>query len=527
MSLLARFMARWGLGGSQKPSFTPEIADLQSGAPTSEAPESGNPESSRQQRTPAAASPSNPTPVELWPDQPHPIDLGWVDEFVADIRPHVMVRPEDELLILVPNRPHKMNRTAIRILHAMVHEGQSIRQILAREGDSPHRRREIHFFFSDLLDLLRGTLGEGWGRKAVVQEPFSADFCTYPVLSEVALTYRCNASCKFCYAGCRKSGLPDGWDERRTLSYPEMCRVLEVIRNDARCPSVSFTGGEPTLRPDLPELVAHARSLGLKVNLITNGQALGDRLVDELASAGLDSAQVSLEGATAAVHDLQVGTTGAFDRLWKGIERLRSRSIRVHTNTTITRHNLGGLEQIVDLIAGRGLDRLTMNLVIPSGMAASKRAGLQVSYREIGRHLLRVRDRACAAGVRFIWYSPVPVCLFNTVAEGLSSQGCAAADGLLHVNPAGEVLPCSSFRHDESLGNLLARPFREIWDSQAALFFRKKEMVPFTCKSCPHLSFCQGACILYWREVGLAELEHGDQGRPPFPRFYSTMPMLP
>ena len=119
---------------------------------------------------------------------------------MTSVRPHLMVRPEDELLILVPNTPVKVNRTALRILVAMVDRGETIVDVLAREGDGPRRRAEIHAFFADLSAWLSGTLGEGRGRRAVIHEPFTAEFCRYPVLAEVALTYRCNLSCRFCYA---------------------------------------------------------------------------------------------------------------------------------------------------------------------------------------------------------------------------------------------------------------------------------------------------------------------------------------
>lgn len=459
---------------------------------------------------------AGPLWVDFSPTQPHPIDLRWVDELMASARPHLMVRPEDELLILVPNTPIKVNRTALRILGALVEEGVGIAEVLAREGDGPDRRREIHAFFSDLSAWLSGTLGEGQGRRAVVHEPFTADFCRYPVLSEVALTYRCNLSCAFCYAGCAAAGLPAGWSEERTMTTEEVCRVLDRIRREARCPSVSFTGGEPTVRPDLPRLVRHAKGLGLKVNLISNGQLLDDRLAGALADAGLDSAQLSLEGPSAAVHDDLAGRRGAFDRLWAAVERLSVRGIRVHTNTTVNRRNLPHLEGIVDLVAERGLTRLAMNLVIPCGSAGGA-PDLAVSYTEAGEHVLRVRERAGARGVELVWYSPLPLCLFNTVAHGLGNRGCAAADGLLHVNPAGDVLPCSSFHHGESLGNLLRQPFEEIWQSRAARFFRAKEMMPASCRGCPDAAVCQGACVLYWREVGLAELGGSPGDRPPLP----------
>ena len=119
--------------------------------------------------------------------------------------------------------------------------------------------------------------------------------------------------------------------------------------------------------------------------------------------------------------------------------------------------------------------------------------------------------------MRFIWYSPLPLCLFNTAAHGLGSPGCAAADGLLHVSPAGDVLPCSSFRHDERLGNLVHQSFQEIWQARASRFFRRKAMAPAPCEGCEQREICQGACPLYWRSLGLAELGGAVDDRPPLP----------
>ncbi len=466
---------------------------------------------------PSLLNSRGPILVDLGPGQSHPVDLQWVDELMTSVRPHVMVRPEDELLILVPNSPNKMNRTAIRILSAMVDDGLSIRQVLSAEGDTPGKRRDLHYFFTDLQALLNGSLGEGTGRKGVEQEKFSSDFCHYPVISEIALTYRCNLSCRFCYADCCATGLPDGWSETRTMDDEQVIAVLDKLWHEARCPSISFTGGEPTLRPALPRFVAHARGLGMKVNLISNGQMLTEQLVGKLHDAGLHSVQLSLEGSSAEVHDMLVQRSGAFERLWAGAGRLRDKGIRVHTNTTISQGNLHDLEGIVDLVADNGHDRLTMNLVIPCGTAIDNRPQLHVPYTEIAAYLLKIQARAKARDVEFIWYSPIPMCIFNTVAHGLGNQGCAAADGLIHVNPAGDVLPCSSFEHGESLGNLLESSFDEVWQSKPATFFREKEMMPPVCRDCENNQVCQGACTLYWREAGLTELGGAISDRPPAP----------
>lgn len=447
-----------------------------------------------------------PLPVALSPDQPHAIDLRWADELIERSRPHLLVRPEDELLIRIPNHPIKLNPTGLRIMQAMLDEGLGVAAVLAREGDSPQTRRELHWFFTDVRAWLSDGLGEGLGRRAVVHEPFSADWLRYPVISEVALTYRCDLACRFCYAGCARGGLPEGWDEGRTLSDGAIREVLATIRRDAHCPSVSFTGGEPTLRPGLPGLVRRAKDLGLCVNLITNGQRLTGRLAGALADAGLDSAQVSLEGPDAATHDGLVRRAGAYDRLWAGIDRLRERGVRVHTNTTVNRANSGRLEEVVDLVAARGLDRLTMNLMLPCGSGEAAAGDLLLPYSAAGDVVLAARDRAKTRGVRFVWYSPLPACLFNTVAHGLGNRGCAAADGLLHVSPAGDVLPCSSFRHDEGLGNLQEQPFDTIWGTEAARAFRARRHLPAACGGCQDAELCQGACLLYWRACGTREL---------------------
>ena len=150
-----------------------------------------------------------------------------------------------------------------------------------------------------------------------------------------------------------------------------------------------------------------------------------------------------------------------------------------------------------------------------------------MSYREIGDHVLRLRARAEARGVELVWYSPLPLCLFNTIAHGLGNRGCAAADGLLHVGPGGDVLPCSSFGHAESLGNLLREPFEQVWQSRAARFFRAKEMMPAGCESCPEAAACQGACVLYWREKGVAELGRDHASRPRLPEGFRAAPSAP
>jgi radical SAM protein with 4Fe4S-binding SPASM domain len=75
---------------------------------------------------------------------------------------------------------------------------------------------------------------------------------------------------------------------------------------------------------------------------------------------------------------------------------------------------------------------------------------------------------------------------------------------LLSVSPSGDVLPCSSY--PEAVGNLLAQPFRAVWHSARAAFFRRKAYAPEECAECDDFGACAGACPLYWAAMGTAEL---------------------
>lgn len=429
----------------------------------------------------------------------------FAETLVQETRDYVYIRPEDGLLILRPNRVHNLNRTATAMLsrlydgstpdvHSLVHE-------TAQRFDIPEDR--VQGDLERLLLSVAALLNDDvCGAPAVRQTPFGSHGRDLPVLSEVALTYRCQNRCLFCYAAS-----PDRGRTVKEMTTDEVRLILDCIYDQARCPTVSFTGGEPTLREDLPELIAYAKGKGLRVNLITNGlRSAEPAYVAELAAAGLDSAQVSLEGGSAEVHDAIVGNPGAFERSSQAVHLLRQAGIHTHTNTTICAANRAHLEALIAYVA-RDLrsEYLSMNMVIRTGTALSHRE-IGVTYREVSALLPQLQAWAAREAIRLVWYSPLPYCLFNPVQAGLGSKSCAAADGLLSVGPSGEVLPCSSF--EQGLGNLLTHSFQQVWRSPAARYWRSKAFVPPVCQRCEMKRICCGACPLYWDECGgYAELQ--------------------
>ena len=429
--------------------------------------------------------------------------LDWIDAFVARIRPFVHVRLNDRVLIRLPNQAFKLNRTGARVLNHIIHGG-SIKDILKVRSYDENLPDQLHSFFTDLSRMLGSTICDAYHSPTIEKIPFDLGYIELPILSEVALTWSCNIKCQFCYAACRCTSEPEDESTLKELSTKDVKHVLDIIRHDAEVPSVSFTGGEPVLRRDLTELIAYASStLNMRVNLITNGTLISAQMADDFRAAGLASAQVSIESPDPDVHNCIVGVKNAFEASLKGLRNLKNAGISVHPHATLCQLNLPSLPQMARFAKSLGVDRFSLNMIIPAGRGAAE--DLAVRYSEVKDIVLRIKSEAEAAGIRFMWYSPTPMCLFNPVSNQLGNKGCSACEGLLSVDPFGRLLPCSSWK--EPVGSLLLEGFQDLWFGSHGKFLREKRSAHPLCRECEHFAVCHGACPLYFRVHGYDELE--------------------
>jgi len=436
-------------------------------------------------------------------------------ELVNSTREYIYIRPEDGLIIFRPNRMNYLNESAILMLDRLYGSpsGPDVEAVVAtvveRYGIGEEQaRNDLRNLLLSISALLSDDVRSAPSVKVM---RFGSHHRELPVLSEIAVTYKCNNRCTFCYANSPARGrdVPE-------MSTAEVEIVIDRIYDEAHCPTVSFTGGEPTLRKDLPELVSYAKRKGMRVNLITNGIKCGnEEYVGVLAEAGLDSAQVSIEGGKAEIHDAVTQHPGAWERAVRGVKNLRAASIHTHTNTTICGGNRDHLMELIDFIADElHSEYFSMNMVIRTGTALFHDED-DISYAEIGPIIEALQAKANEKKVRFVWYSPVPYCMFNPVQAGLGSKSCACVDGLISVNPAGQLIPCSSF--EQGIGDLVHDSFDKVWHSRTALYWRRKEFTPPICQRCSIKDICGGACPLYWDERGsFDELKGFAPGGPPW-----------
>ncbi len=314
--------------------------------------------------------------------------------------------------------------------------------------------------------------------------PFSAR-PSAPYRMDLALTYRCNNDCSHCY-------------NARPRSYPEISTeqwklILDRVW-EAGIPHVVFTGGEPTLRNDLSELVAHAERNGQVTGLNTNARRLSNpRYVEELVQAGLDHVQITVESHDPAIHDTMVRSKGAWKQTVEGLHNVLESPLYVMTNTTMLRNNSPYLGETLDFLANMGVPTIGLNALIYSGRGVTVGSGLE--EKELPALLDLARQKTAEHEQRLIWYTPTQYCNFDPMQLELGVKGCTAALYNMCVEPDGCVIPCQSYY--QSLGSLLTGSWKSIWNHELAVSLRERRQIPEKCNGCALVAECGGGCPLY------------------------------
>jgi radical SAM protein with 4Fe4S-binding SPASM domain len=314
--------------------------------------------------------------------------------------------------------------------------------------------------------------------------PFSAR-PSAPYRMDLAITYRCNNDCSHCY-----NARPRDFAELPTSQWKVILDRLWEIG----IPHVVFTGGEPTLRDDLAELIQHAQKNRQITGLNTNGRRLRDRrYLDSLVEAGLDHVQITLESHDAQIHDRMVNCRGAWNQTVAGIQNALDSSLFLMTNTTMLRHNAPLIGETLEFLATLGVPTVGLNALIYSGKGATCGAGL--GEHELPPLLEMAKQITAAHNQRLIWYTPTQYCHFDPAALELGVKGCTAALYNMCIEPDGGVIPCQSYYYQ--LGNLLNDAWDSIWNHDLSIRLRERRNIAEKCHDCILLAECGGGCPLF------------------------------
>jgi radical SAM protein with 4Fe4S-binding SPASM domain len=320
------------------------------------------------------------------------------------------------------------------------------------------------------------------------------------------ITGRCNLSCSHCYLGA-------GNRRRNELTTEECCSLINDL-SVAGVPLLIISGGEPLVREDIWEILDHARRSGVKTALSSNGTLISRDTANRLRATGVEYVGISLDGASAAIHDQIRGIAGSFDRSLEGLRACVSAGIPCGIRMTVTKENMDEVSPLLDLALLLSVPRFCLYWLVPSGRGLKEYRKKQISAeqaRQIFQYLF-LRARAIDPAVLEILTVDAPqdgIHLLSLLEaqQPLSRSdslallrrqgcGCSAGERIANIDPEGNLYPCQFAQAPEFLmGNLRDGPFQEIWEEARRSFARSiAGQAENACAVCPSYALCRGGC---------------------------------
>ncbi len=371
----------------------------------------------------------------------------------ADSQYRLHLRVEEDgrgLLVINAATVLHLNQTATEYARLLIQgaDADEVARVMARRyrvsravaSADYHRLRDHIFTLATSTDLCPVTYLD-----LERVEPFSAE-TSAPYRVDLALTYRLD-----------EAGTLDPEARRRVdreLTTEEWQQILRTLW-EVGVPHVCFTGGEPTLRDDLVELVRYAEEQGLVTGLLTDGRRLREReVLDGLLLAGLDHLQITLASHRPEVHDGIVGRAGAWEEAEAGLRNALAGDIYVVVHIVVTPANAGSMAETVAYLAELGVPAVALSSPLQAA-SEEERLRLQSALEE-------AQEAIHEHGLTLVWDLAAPYSHVNPVEmeAGLSPEQVVRQH--LYVEPDGDVLPAQGY--NVVRGNLLRDSGEAIWD---------------------------------------------------------------
>lgn len=268
--------------------------------------------------------------------------------------------------------------------------------------------------------------------------------------------WHCNQKCVHCYAAGQTLS------ETEELSTEEWKTIIKECKK-AGIPQLTFTGGEPTLRADLCELIASAKWFVTRLN--TNGILLTKELCDKLVEADLDSVQVTFYSKDEKIHNELVGAEHYQDTL-AGIKNALAAGLSLSINTPLCTINKDYVETL-QFLHELGVEYVTCSGLITTGNATE---GKSVETRLEKEEFFRLLTDAVAYcnenGMEINFTSPGWIEEEKLRELGLDIPSCGACLSNMAIAPDGRVIPCQSWLGGENYGDMRTIPWKKIWHQE-------------------------------------------------------------
>lgn len=269
-------------------------------------------------------------------------------------------------------------------------------------------------------------------------------------------TWHCNQNCIHCYAAGQNLV------SEKELSTDEWKKIIDKCR-EAMIPQLTFTGGEPTMRDDLFELIDYSQWFVTRLN--TNGIKLTEEYCKRLSEVSLDSCQITFYSYEEDIHNSLVGAKQYANTL-SGIENALNAGLNISINTPLCSLNKDYVKTL-EFLHDKGVTYVTCSGLITTGNAIlEKSESLQLTTEEL-KDILEEAVKFCADNEMEISFtSPgwIEESFFEKI--GINKPTCGACLSNMAITPGGNVVPCQSYLSEKPFGNMLTNSWVDIWNSK-------------------------------------------------------------
>ena len=312
-------------------------------------------------------------------------------------------------------------------------------------------------------------------------------------LLAINLTKRCNLACAHCYMDAET--MQHGGENE--LTTEEVCGLLDDIAGRSTETMVVLTGGEPLMRGDLEELVAHGTGRGLAMVVGTNGVALSEKRVQSLKAAGAMGVGISVDSLDPEKHDAFRGLRGAWEKTMQGIEACKRHGLPFQIHFSVTEANAEEVPSMIDFARATGARVLNVFFLVCTGRGESMSDISPITYERVLNQLVAAQEQSrdllirarCAPHYKRIAYQRNPASTL-TRAAGYEGGGCLAGIHYCRVTPEGGVTACPYIPEEE--GSIRDTKFWDIWDQSLTFQSLRNPMLQGKCGSCEFKKLCGG-----------------------------------
>jgi len=354
----------------------------------------------------------------------------------------------------------------------------------------------------------RATVWEALRAESLSCEALPADLVRFSAEKRPVvmwnLTRHCNLACDHCYIDAQGQASRSG-----EMSLEEGIRFIDELV-EIKAPVLIFTGGEPLMSRNFYAYAFHAREVGLRTVISTNGTLITPPVAGLLREAGIKYVGVSVDSARPETHDRFRGVSGAFARAMVGLKNARDAGLRTGLRITLTADNWHEVPALLNLALGEGIPRFCLYHLVPTGRGAN------MAERDVTPEQRRSVIRFLAEAARELRDQNIEILTTDSPMDGAyllellkddperreyvrrlltNAGGCSAGAKVANVSPAGDVHPCH-FMPQVIVGNVCHQSFRDIWIDNPApelLAMRAmRERLKGACGRCEYLELCGG-----------------------------------